>query len=76
MGKMIVAIDGPLDGLVYAAGVGTALPLMQSKPEKVQDTFNVNFFGFFEVIRPVGTTGQSRKNLQKKEFALILWRRP
>ncbi len=51
--KGIVAIDGPLDGLVYAAGVGTALPLMQSKPEKVQDTFNVNFFGFFEVIRQV-----------------------
>ena len=51
--KDVVTINGPLDGLVYAAGVGTALPLMQSKPEKVQDTFKVNFFGFFEVIRQV-----------------------
>lgn len=51
--KDVVTKDGPLDGLVYTAGVGTALPLMQSKPEKVQDTFKVNFFGFFEVIRQV-----------------------
>lgn len=49
----VVTKDGPLDGLVYTAGVGTALPLMQSRPDKVQDTFKVNFFGFFEVIRQV-----------------------
>ncbi len=56
--KEIVAKDGPLDGVVYSAGVGTALPLMQSKPEKVQDTFNVNFFGFFEVVRQVARKGR------------------
>ena len=56
--KEIVVKDGPLDGVVYSAGVGTALPLMQSKPEKVQDTFNVNFFGFFEVVRQVARKGR------------------
>ena len=56
--KQIVAKDGPLDGLVYSAGVGTALPLMQSKPDKVQNTFNVNFFGFFEVIRQATRKGR------------------
>ncbi len=56
--KEIVAKDGPLDGLVYTAGLGTALPLIQSKPEKVQDTFNVNFFGFFEVVRQISRKGR------------------
>lgn len=56
--KEIVAKDGPLDGLVYTAGVGTAIPLMQSKPEKVLDTFNVNFFGFFEVVRQISRKGR------------------
>lgn len=56
--KEIVSKDGPLDGLVYAAGVGTALPLMQSKPDKVQDTFNVNFFGFFEMVRQITRKGR------------------
>lgn len=56
--KEVVAKDGPIDGLVYSAGVGTALPLMQSKPEKVQDTFNVNFFGFFEVVRQISRKGR------------------
>ncbi len=56
--KQIIEKDGPLDGLVYSAGVGTALPLMQSKPEKVQSAFNVNFFGFFEVVRQVSKKGR------------------
>lgn len=56
--KEIIAKDGSLDGLVYSAGVGAALPLMQSKPEKVQETFNVNFFGFFEVVRQVTKKGR------------------
>ena len=56
--KEIIAKNGPLDGLVYSAGVGTALPLMQSKPEKVQEAFNVNFFGFFEAVRQVARKGR------------------
>jgi len=56
--KQIVAKDGLIDGIVYSAGVGTALPLMQSKPEKVQNTFKVNFYGFFEVVRQVSRKGR------------------
>ncbi len=56
--KAVVAKEGPLDGMVYSAGVGTALPLMQSKPEKVQDAFNVNFFGFFEMVRQITRKGR------------------
>ena len=56
--KEVVAKEGPLDGLVYSAGVGTALPLTQSKPEKVQATFDVNFFGFFEIVRQVTKKGR------------------
>ena len=56
--KSIVEKNGPLDGLVYSAGVGLALPLMQSKPEKVQDAFNVNFFGFFETVRQAVRKGR------------------
>ena len=56
--KKIVAADGPLDGMVYSAGVGTALPLLQSKPDKVQNAFNVNFFGFLEIVRQVTRKGR------------------
>lgn len=62
--KDVVAKDGPLDGLVYTAGVGTALPLMQSKPDKVQDTFNVNFFGFFEIVRQVARKGRFNSGMR------------
>ena len=53
--KQIVAKNGPLDGVVYSAGVGMALPLMQSKPEKVKSAFNV---GFFELMRQVSRKGR------------------
>lgn len=56
--KEIVSKDGPLDGMVYSAGVGTALPLMQSKPDKVEAAFKVNFFGFFEVVRQISKKGR------------------
>lgn len=60
----ILVNNGPLDGLVYSAGVGTALPLMQSKPEKVKDVFDVNFFGFFEMIRQVARKGRFRPGMR------------
>ncbi|MBQ6066471.1 MAG: SDR family oxidoreductase [Clostridia bacterium] len=62
--KGIVEKHGPLDGMVYSAGLGTALPLMQSKPEKVLNTFNVNFFGFFEMVRQVARKGRFNPGLR------------
>lgn len=62
--KQIINKNGPIDGMVYSAGVGTALPLMQSKPEKVQSAFNVNFFGFFEVVRQICRKGRFNPGLR------------
>ena len=44
--KQITQKNGAIDGLIYAAGIGTAIPFIQSKPEKIRETFNVNFVGF------------------------------
>lgn len=62
--KTIVEKHGPLDGFVYSAGLGTAVPLALSKPEKVQNTFNVNFFGFFEMVRQVCKKGRYNEGLR------------
>lgn len=62
--KDVVEKDGSLDGLVYAAGIGMALPLIQSKPDKVQAAFSVNFFGFFEVVRQISRKGRFNSGMR------------
>lgn len=56
--KQIVCEFGPLDGMVYSAGLGTAIPLLQTKPEKLQTVFDVNFFGFIETVRQLCKRGR------------------
>lgn len=56
--KQIIAELGPVDGMVYSAGVGTAIPLLQTKPEKLQNVFEVNLFGFIEVVRQLCRKGR------------------
>ena len=56
--KTIIFEQGKLDGMVYAAGVGTSIPLMQFKPEKVQKVFDINFFGFVELVRQICKKGR------------------
>lgn len=51
--KKIVIEQGKIDGLVYAAGVGTAVPLNMLKPEKIKSVFDINYFGFIETVRQV-----------------------
>ena len=46
--KNIVKDFGPLDGLVYAAGIDMSRPLQQFKPEFVFKIMNINFNGFIE----------------------------
>jgi len=60
----IVEKHGALDGFVYSAGLGTAMPLAMSKPEKVLNTFNVNFFGFFEMVRQICRKGRYNPGLR------------
>lgn len=62
--KQIIAEQGAVDGLVYAAGVGTSLPLMQFKPEKVQKVFDINFFGFTEVVRQFCRKGRFNEGMR------------
>lgn len=59
-----ISQNGPLDGMVYSAGIGPALPIKQSKPETVKKTFDVNFFGFFETIRQITKKGNYNPGLR------------
>ena len=60
----IVEENGKLDGLVYAAGVGTSMPLMQFKPNKVKSVFDINFFGFVEMVRQVCRKGRYNEGMR------------
>ena len=62
--KKIVEEQGKLDGMVYAAGVGTSLPLMQFKPEKVRKIFDTNFYGFLETVRQVSKKGRYNEGMR------------
>lgn len=54
----IQADCGPLDGMVYAAGITGTLALNMLKPEKLQAVMNVNFFGFVECVRQFARKGR------------------
>lgn len=49
--KTMIAENGPVDGLVYSAGIARITPFALSKPDKVEKFFQVNFFGFMELTR-------------------------
>ena len=56
--KNIVVDNGPVDGLVYAAGIDVSLPLQLFKPEKIKDVFDINYFGFIETVRQLCRKGR------------------
>ena len=49
--KEIVAENGPIDGLVYTAGIGDVRPIKLCKPDFMLRVMNINFFSFVELIR-------------------------
>lgn len=51
--KNIVAQYGPVDGLVYVAGITNDRPLNLLKQEAVESTLRLNFGGFMEFVRCV-----------------------
>ncbi len=55
--KRCVNQNGPFDGMVYSAGISGDTPLKISKPEKVKSVFDVNYFGFFEIVRQITKKG-------------------
>lgn len=62
--KKIVSEQGKMDGLVYAAGVNTSLPLNSFKPDKVMDVFKINFFSFVELVRQLCRRGRFNEGMR------------
>lgn len=62
--KEIVAQHGKLDGLVYAAGISQSVPLAQSTYERYVDTFNINYFGFAELVRQITRKGRFNEGMR------------
>ena len=56
--KDIIEKTGPVDGLVYAAGISRDTPVMQCKPDVLKDVFDVNYFGFVECVRQASRKGR------------------
>ena len=49
---------GPLDGLLYTAGVGATVPVSILKPEKLNEIMTVHFFSFVEAVRQFAKKGR------------------
>lgn len=58
MVKQIVAERGPLDGLAYIAGISKLYPIGLTSPEKMEEMFRINYFGFFEMVRQTAKNGR------------------
>ena len=56
--KEIVLKHGPVDGLAYVAGTGKSIPLPLFSPEKMEEIFRINYFGFIEFIRQISKKGR------------------
>lgn len=62
--KSVKEEHGLLDGLVFCAGINTTLPLLQLKPGKMKDVFDVNFFAFVEAVRQVTRRGRFNEGMR------------
>lgn len=62
--EKIVAEQGKLDGLVYAAGIVDDMPVKCLSHEKLLRTMEVNYFGFIEYVRQVTMRGRYRKGMR------------
>ena len=62
--KCIVEDQGKLDGLVYAAGTNKSMPLSQFKPDRLEQVFKTNYFGFIEMVRQVCKRGRYNERMR------------
>lgn len=53
---------GPLDGMVYTAGMTATMPLKMLKPEKLQSVLTVHFVSFVEAVRQFSKKGFYNEN--------------
>lgn len=56
--KDAVSLYGKYDGLVYSAGVSWSIPIHLYSPDKMKGIFDINFFGFFEMVRQLSKRGR------------------
>lgn len=57
----IVKKTGPVDGLVYSAGVSNGTPLRLINYEKMNEVFTINLYGFIELSKQIS----KKKNFNK-----------
>ncbi len=62
--SQIASERGKCGGFVYCAGIGPSIPLNLCTPEKLQDVFSVNFFGFVECLRQVTKRGRYSEGMR------------
>lgn len=55
--KRMIAEVGPVDGFVYAAGLGFVRPLKMCKYDFMRNVMDVNFFAFIEMVRIISARG-------------------
>lgn len=62
--QQICQEQGACDGMVYSAGVGTSIPVMQLVPEKLQRILDINFNAFVECVRQICKKGRFNKGMR------------
>lgn len=62
--KTIVAEQGRLDGMVYAAGSSGDIPLSSLNYERMLKVFDTNYFGFIECVRQVCRKGNYKEGMR------------
>lgn len=55
--KSIIQENGPVDGFVHCAGVGSVRPLNMTKYDFMVNVMNINFFSYVEIIRCLSKKG-------------------
>jgi hypothetical protein len=57
--KGMIKENGPVDGLVYSTGISLSSPFSLAKPDKIEKSFQVNFFGFMELTRTLSAVSNT-----------------
>lgn len=62
--KKIVNENGPIDGMVYTAGINEDTPLKSLNFDRTLKTFNINYFAFIECVRQLTIKGNYREGFR------------
>lgn len=61
--QYIVAENGPIDGLVYCAGIGDSRPVKLSNYDFMKRVMDINFFSYIEFVRQFTRRGNYNEGL-------------